>query len=152
MKIFDLNVPLEDSPSEPLPVKVEHRRHEETAAFMASFFEAGVEALPINDGSNQPNGLLYCAEQCHGGNEGIAPTNKLDLSNLLEDSPNYPFMCAKVRPFIVPTNVDDSAIMTLTDPQGAAVHPFSFGGNPSAHSSFKNAMRNWIDNEGVPDE
>lgn len=30
MKFFDLNVPLEDSPSEPLPVKVTHQTHEET--------------------------------------------------------------------------------------------------------------------------
>lgn len=69
MKIFDLNVPLEDSPSEPLPVKVEHRNHEETAAFMASFFEAGVDALP--------NGLGWANDvvtlNAHAGTHVDAP-------------------------------------------------------------------------------
>ncbi|MEM7116704.1 MAG: cyclase family protein [Chloroflexota bacterium] len=46
MKIFDLNVPLEDSPSEPLPVKVNHETHAESAQLMASFFEAEVNDLP----------------------------------------------------------------------------------------------------------
>lgn len=46
MKFFDLNVPTEDSPSEPVPVKVEHQDHKASAAFMASFFEANVEDLP----------------------------------------------------------------------------------------------------------
>jgi len=46
MKFFDLNVPLEDSPSEPMPVKIVHQSHEESAALMASFFEATVDDLP----------------------------------------------------------------------------------------------------------
>ena len=46
MKCFDLNVPLEDSPSEPMPVKVMHQTHEESAEQMASFFDATVEDLP----------------------------------------------------------------------------------------------------------
>ena len=46
MKFFDLNVPTEDSPSEPIPVKVEHQDHKASAAFMASFFEASVDDLP----------------------------------------------------------------------------------------------------------
>ncbi len=69
MKIFDLNVPLEDSPSEPLPVKVEHRTHEETAAFMASFFDAEVDALP--------NGLGWANDvvtlNAHAGTHVDAP-------------------------------------------------------------------------------
>ncbi len=46
MKFFDLNVPLEDSPSEPLPVKVQHQTHEQSAAQMAGFFDATVDDLP----------------------------------------------------------------------------------------------------------
>jgi len=46
MKIFDLNVPLEKSPSEPLPVGVEHQSHQASAQFMASFFGATVADLP----------------------------------------------------------------------------------------------------------
>lgn len=50
MKIFDLNVPTEDSPSEPLPVKVEHQAHADSAEFMASFFDATVDDLPEGQG------------------------------------------------------------------------------------------------------
>ncbi len=50
MKFYDLNVPLEDSPSEPLPVEVAHQTHPESAAFMASFFEATVDDLPEGNG------------------------------------------------------------------------------------------------------
>ncbi len=46
MKIIDLSVPLEDSPSEPLPVKVEYQTHAATAAQMAGFFGATVDDLP----------------------------------------------------------------------------------------------------------
>ncbi len=60
MKIFDLNVPLEDSPSEPLPVKVAHQAHKESAPLMASFFEAELDDLPnglgwANDASVELN-------------------------------------------------------------------------------------------------
>jgi kynurenine formamidase len=50
MKIFDLNVPTEDSPSEPLPVRVTHQNHEQSAEFMASFFDATVDDLPEGQG------------------------------------------------------------------------------------------------------
>ncbi|MEM7799944.1 MAG: cyclase family protein [Chloroflexota bacterium] len=43
-------MPTEDSPSEPIPVKVEHQSHKESAAFMASFFEAPVDDLPEGNG------------------------------------------------------------------------------------------------------
>jgi kynurenine formamidase len=46
VKIFDLNVPTEDSSSEPLPVRVVHEDHWHSAPFMASFFEATVADLP----------------------------------------------------------------------------------------------------------
>ena len=46
MKIFDLNVPTEMSPSEPLGLQVQHQDHAASAAFMASFFDASVDDLP----------------------------------------------------------------------------------------------------------
>jgi len=50
MKIFDLSVPTEMSPSEVEPVQVEHIDHKQTAAFMASFFGATVDDLPEGNG------------------------------------------------------------------------------------------------------
>ena len=46
MKIIDLSLPLEDSPSEPLRVTVEHQSHSDTAAVMAGYFGATVDDLP----------------------------------------------------------------------------------------------------------
>ena len=46
MKIFDLSVPLEDTASEPLPVRLEQEAHADSAPFMASFFDASVDDLP----------------------------------------------------------------------------------------------------------
>jgi kynurenine formamidase len=50
MKIFDLSVPTEESPSEPLPVTVKHESHEQSAALMAGFFEATPADLPEGQG------------------------------------------------------------------------------------------------------
>lgn len=46
MKIFDLSVPTEESPSEPLPLKVVHESHAQSAAQMAGFFDATLADLP----------------------------------------------------------------------------------------------------------
>lgn len=46
MRIIDLSVPLESTPSEPIPVLVQHERHEDSAAFMATFFDATIDDLP----------------------------------------------------------------------------------------------------------
>jgi kynurenine formamidase len=46
MRILDLSVPLEDSPSEPLRVTVEYQDHASTAETMASFFSASPDDLP----------------------------------------------------------------------------------------------------------
>ncbi len=46
MKIIDLSVPTESSPSEPLPVEVVHERHKESASVMADFFGCNKEDLP----------------------------------------------------------------------------------------------------------
>ncbi len=46
MKIIDLSVPLEDSPSEPQPVEVEHIGHEKGARAMQAIFECREDDLP----------------------------------------------------------------------------------------------------------
>ena len=46
MKIFDLNVPIENCPSEPMPPQIQHQSHEASAEQMASFFDAKVTDLP----------------------------------------------------------------------------------------------------------
>jgi hypothetical protein len=38
VKIIDLSVPVEDSPSEPLPVKVTHEPHQQAVGLMKMFF------------------------------------------------------------------------------------------------------------------
>lgn len=45
-KFYDLNVPTEDSPSEPLPLKVVHEDHVKSAAAMKLFLGAGDDDLP----------------------------------------------------------------------------------------------------------
>jgi hypothetical protein len=111
-------------------------------------FADGVDELPIQAAANAPNGLLYCAEQCHGGTSGPLPTTLMPLAELLGDEPDYDFACAKVRQHITPTNVDQSEIIAITHPSSSG-HPFRFGGNTSAHNAFKQAMKPWIDAEGA---
>ena len=69
MKFYDLNVPLEDSPSEPLPVSVTHQAHADSAALMASFFEASVDDLPNGLGWANDNVTL----NAHAGTHVDAP-------------------------------------------------------------------------------
>lgn len=46
MKIIDLSVPTESSPSEPLPVNVVHETHEQSVPMMEAFFGCSKEELP----------------------------------------------------------------------------------------------------------
>ncbi len=69
MKLYDLNVPTEDSPSEPIPLKVEHQTHAESAAFMAGFFEAPMSDLP--DGLGWANDTVTLT--AHAGTHVDAP-------------------------------------------------------------------------------
>ena len=46
IRIIDLSVPTEDSPSEPFPVKVIHQTHEQTVEPMKNFFACSPEDLP----------------------------------------------------------------------------------------------------------
>ena len=46
MKIFDLSVPTEDSPSEPLPLQVDHQDHKSSVPMMLHFFDATEDDLP----------------------------------------------------------------------------------------------------------
>ena len=68
MKFFDLNVPLEDSPSEPIPVTIEHQKHEDSAAQMASFFDATVDDLDGLGWANEKVSLIT-----HAGTHVDAP-------------------------------------------------------------------------------
>lgn len=45
-RFIDLSLPLEDSPSESLPVKIVREGHETSAPFMAAYFDATVSDLP----------------------------------------------------------------------------------------------------------
>jgi len=110
-------------------------------------YAQGVEALPINSQVNNPNGLLYCADQCHGGTNGSSPTTVMHLVDLLGE-PDLPRACAVTRPFITPTNADASRIVVVTDPSGGSAHPFKFGGNSTSHAAFRDAMAPWINAEG----
>ncbi len=112
-------------------------------------FSDGVAALPVQAQTNDVNGLLYCAEQCHGGAAGGQPTDKMNLSSLLSNPRNELLACARVREHIVGTQPDQSSIITLTDPGGGSPHPFSFGGNSSSHAKFRDAMAPWINAEGA---
>jgi hypothetical protein len=111
-------------------------------------FVDGVEELPVQSASNAPNGLLYCSEQCHGGNAGTSPTDVMNLAPLLLDPRDDDLACAKARPFITPSNVEGSQMIQVTKPGGGGTHPFNFGGNNSAHAAFQAAMADWIESEG----
>jgi len=113
-------------------------------------FTDGVEELPIQSATNAPNGLLYCAQQCHGGEAGPSPTDAMHLSPLLgsPSDDDLAFACAIARPFITPSNVDASLLIEITKPGSGLTHPFNFGGNSSAHAAFRAAMTDWIEAEG----
>lgn len=111
-------------------------------------FTDGVDALPVQGQPNGPNGLLYCAQQCHGGVAGSQPTDKMSLDGLLQSPRDDLLACARVREHIVPTQPAESRIITLTDPTGGLVHPFSFQGNSGSHGQFRTAMTEWINAEG----
>jgi len=69
VRIIDLNVPTEDSPSEPLPVKVTHETHAQTVEAMIQFFGCSQEDLP--------QGLAYANDNvtmnAHAGTHVDAP-------------------------------------------------------------------------------
>ncbi len=46
VRIIDLSVPTEDSPSEPLPVRVSHEEHGQSVGLMQAFFGCGERDLP----------------------------------------------------------------------------------------------------------
>lgn len=119
------------------------------ACTRVDLFTKAVDALPFSGAANAPNGLGYCAAQCHGGDAGAAPTAVMQLGELLSAPRDDALACAKTRPFITPTQVQASALVQVTDPQGTAPHPYKFGGNGAAHAAFADAMRPWIDAEGT---
>ncbi len=69
MKCFDLNVPIEDCPSEPMPPKIQYQTHEASAVQMASFFGATPKDLPNGMGwANEVVSLIT-----HAGTHVDAP-------------------------------------------------------------------------------
>ena len=50
VRIIDLSVPIEDSPSEPLPVRVGHEDHRQSVEVMKSFFGCTEQDLPQGSG------------------------------------------------------------------------------------------------------
>jgi kynurenine formamidase len=69
VKIIDLSVPIEESPSEPLPVKVAHESHHQSVERMASFFGCTEKDLP--DGSGWANDSVVMG--AHAGTHVDAP-------------------------------------------------------------------------------
>jgi hypothetical protein len=112
-------------------------------------YREAVDALPIVNGTNQPNGLLYCADQCHGGSAGTQPTDVMDLSSLLLQDRDDAHACALTLPFITPTNPASSRLLQIVDPASGDPHPFDFGGSAGAHAAFVAAMSPWIHDEGA---
>ena len=68
-RIIDLSVPTEDSPSEPLPVKVSHEDHQKSVEFMKSFFGCNGQDLP--QGLGWANDTLLMG--AHAGTHVDAP-------------------------------------------------------------------------------
>jgi len=76
IEIIDLSVPTEDSPSEPLPVKVRHVGHKETVESMKKFFGCSEDDLP--DGMAWANDQVQmCA---HAGTHVDAPWHYFPIS------------------------------------------------------------------------
>jgi kynurenine formamidase len=69
VKILDLSVPLEESPSEPLPVKVAHEPHEQGVKRMGTFFGCSQQDLP--EGLGWANDSLTLG--AHAGTHVDAP-------------------------------------------------------------------------------
>ncbi len=67
--IIDLSVPLEDSPSEPLPVKVTHELHQQAVEMMKIFFGCSQEDLPQGLGWANDSVVL----SAHAGTHVDAP-------------------------------------------------------------------------------
>ena len=76
IKIIDLSVPTEESPSEPLPVKVVHEGHEQSVEAMKKFFGCKEEDLP--------QGLAWANDSvtmgAHAGTHVDAPWHYFPIS------------------------------------------------------------------------
>lgn len=69
VKIIDLSIPVEDSPSEPLPVKVTHEPHKQSVERMKTFFGCSEQDLP--EGLGWANDSLTLG--AHAGTHVDAP-------------------------------------------------------------------------------
>jgi kynurenine formamidase len=69
VKIIDLSIPVEESPSEPLPVKVTHETHRQSVEWMKTFFGCSEQDLP--EGLGWANDSLTLG--AHAGTHVDAP-------------------------------------------------------------------------------
>jgi kynurenine formamidase len=75
-RIIDLSVPTEDSPSEPLPVRVTHQPHRESVEMMKMYFSCSEQDLP--DGLGWANDSVTLG--AHGGTHVDAPWHYFPVS------------------------------------------------------------------------
>lgn len=68
-KFYDLNVPLEDSPSEPLALTINYFNHEQTAAMMAQYLQCDISDFPDGQGW----GVENVQASTHNGTHVDAP-------------------------------------------------------------------------------
>src|SRR5512138_118961 len=47
MKIIDLSVPIEEGPSDPIPLKIDYKNHRDGAEFLSRFFGADATDMPM---------------------------------------------------------------------------------------------------------
>ncbi len=115
-------------------------------------FTQAVDALPYVKDCSKPNGLLYCAHQCHGGKEGGVATGKMNLAALLESPRNDEVACAVARKYIANNDPAASLITAIPNPEATTTfphQPFVFCAGTSAYKSYVKKMTPWIQAEGA---
>ena len=68
MRIIDLSLPIEEGPSDPIPVKITYKNHENGAEFLSKFFGADKSDLPHGGGAAEAVAL-----SSHSGTHVDAP-------------------------------------------------------------------------------
>jgi cytochrome c553 len=94
------------------------------------------------DTNARPALAASCAG-CHGGNNAQA-TSAMDISDLGSD---VAAACAQVKNRVNLGNPAGSQLFVSTDPGGNAAHPFKFGGNAGAFTTFRDDVTLWIESE-----
>ncbi|MSP24206.1 MAG: hypothetical protein EXR75_03380 [Myxococcales bacterium] len=115
-------------------------------------FTAAVDSLPLVKDCTKPNGLQYCATQCHGGKEGGFATQKMNLSALLQTPRDDEVACAIARKFTAKNDPLASPITTEPNPNSGAIFPhkqFVFCAGTSSYKTYVKKMTPWILAEGA---